>query len=111
MDAAVQSDGEGRWVDVPQPTTSIAPSNPGQARTTASPANPTATVVSPVMISRGSPWRGTSRRIRPPCTIALTNTFHASSVAAAVRDRYHADTGRTAEVYPCMASDGVQRIA
>jgi galactokinase len=45
------------------------------------------------------------------CTIALTDAAHAAAVADAVRERYRAATGRLADVYPCVASDGVRRLA
>jgi galactokinase len=45
------------------------------------------------------------------CTIALVDQEHAAAVAAEVIERYRAATGRRAEVYPCIPSDGVSRIA
>jgi galactokinase len=45
------------------------------------------------------------------CTIALVDETHAAAVASQVRQRYRAATGRRADIYPCMPSDGVRRIA
>lgn len=45
------------------------------------------------------------------CAIALVDEEHAGDVTTQVRDRYRAATGRTADIYPCIASDGVRRIA
>ena len=46
------------------------------------PANPQAASTSPVTMSLASPKRGTSRRIRPPCTTALKNPIPAKANAA-----------------------------
>jgi galactokinase len=45
------------------------------------------------------------------CTIALVDDVHADQVAAEVRERYRGITGRRPEVYPCVPSGGVSRIA
>jgi galactokinase len=44
------------------------------------------------------------------CVATLVDADKAAGVAAEIRDRYHAVAGRSADIYPCAASDGVRRI-
>ena len=57
----------------PSPTSRIAPSTPGRRRERPARRIRGPRGASPATISRGSPNLGTSRRIRPPWTIALTS--------------------------------------
>jgi galactokinase len=43
------------------------------------------------------------------CTIALVDDGAVEQVTAVARERYRAATGRTAETYTCVASNGVER--
>ncbi len=45
------------------------------------------------------------------CTVALVDAAAAPIAAARIRDAYRRTTGITADIYPCVASDGVRRIA
>jgi galactokinase len=45
------------------------------------------------------------------CAIALVDDGFADAVATEVQERYRGITGRRPEVYPCVPSDGVRRIA
>jgi len=45
------------------------------------------------------------------CTIALVDEVMAGPVAAEVQKRYRAATGRRADIYPCVPSAGVRRLA
>ena len=45
------------------------------------------------------------------CVVALVEVTAAGEAAARIRERYAAATGRSSDIYPCTASDGVRRIA
>jgi len=44
------------------------------------------------------------------CVVALVRSDAAAAAAENIRGAYDAATGRVAEIYPCVASDGVRRI-
>jgi galactokinase len=44
------------------------------------------------------------------CVIALVDEAQADAAVDTIRERYLAISGKTAEIYPCVASDGVGRI-
>jgi galactokinase len=45
------------------------------------------------------------------CVVALVDAASAPAASERIRARYREATGRTAEIYPCAASDGVRRLA
>ena len=45
------------------------------------------------------------------CVVALADAAAAPAAAEQIRSRYRAATGRAAEIYPSVASDGVARVA
>jgi galactokinase len=45
------------------------------------------------------------------CVVALVDAASAPAASERIRERYRQATGRTVQIYPCAASDGVRRIA